>query len=282
MSFPDVLILGCGFVGRYVAEKLLQRGVRVFATNRVASHPNGVTSLVLDVTDERSVANFTNKIPAGLAVIDSIPLLQYGSGLHGPTPALLDALEDREPVRFLYLSSTGVYGGSRDINEHTPPAPRTPREVLRLAAERAVTARHWSSMILRPAAIYGPGRGILGSIRDGAFRVPEGGGGSISRIHVDDVAEHVVTGLLSNVTGAFPVADEHPCPSVEVADFCVQVLGSAPPPSAPMELLSETLRNDRRVDGSAIRHLLGIHLQYPSYREGIPASLAAESFHLTR
>lgn len=277
MPFSDVLILGCGFVGQRVAAKLLDRGVRVFATNRVISPIAGVTMLPLDVNDERSLANFAEKIQSGLAVLHCIPLLQYGSGLHDPTPAILCAFEDRLPARVLYLSSTSVYGASHIINERTQPAPRTPREILRLHAERAVAAGHWPSLILRPAAIYGPGRGVHESIRHGTFRVPEGGGGFISRIHVDDVAEIVATGLLSSVTGAFPVADEHPCPSLEVAEFCAQALGFPTPSAAPPELLDETLRNDRRVDGSAIRRLLGVELRYPSYREGIPACLAQEA-----
>jgi len=277
VPFPDVLILGCGFVGRRVAARLIDRGVRVFATNRVISPIAGITMLPLDVTDERSLANFAEKIQPGLAVLDCIPLLQYGSSLYDPTPAILTAFEERPPTRFVYLSSTSVYGARHIINDRTPPAPRTHREIVRLEAERAVAHGHWPSLILRPAAIYGPGRGVHESMRHGTFRVPEGGGGSISRIHVDDVAEIVATGLLSNVTGAFPVADEHPCPSLEVAEFCAGALGLPTPSAAPPELLSETLRNDRRVDGSAIRRLLGIRLRYPSYREGIPACLAAEA-----
>ncbi len=276
MPFSEVLILGCGFVGRRVAAKLVSRGLRVFATNRLVSPIAGITMLPLDVNDERSLANFAEKMPPGLAVLHCIPLLRYGSGLYDPTPAILGALEERPPARFLYLSSTSVYGASHVINERTPPAPRTPREILRVGAERAVSAGPWSSLILRPAAIYGPGRGVHESLRHGTFRVPEGGG-SISRIHVDDIAEIVATGLLSSVTGAFPVADEHPCPSLEVAEFCTSSFGFPTPPAAPRELLNETLRNDRRVDGSAIRSLLGLELLYPSYREGIPACLEAEA-----
>ena len=41
--------------------------------------------------------------------------------------------------------------------------------------------------------------------------------------------------------------------------------------------VSETRRSNRKVDGRAIRRLLGIELRYPSYRTGIPASLAAET-----
>jgi hypothetical protein len=88
----------------------------------------------------------------------------------------------------------------------------------------------------------------------------------ISRIHVDDLAVHVEAALLSDVTGAYPVADEEPCAAREIAEFCGAVATPGVPPL-------NTRVTNRRVDGSAIRRLLGITLIYPSYRVGIPASL---------
>jgi nucleoside-diphosphate-sugar epimerase len=140
-------------------------------------------------------------------------------------------------------------------------------------AETAVAAGDWSSLILRPAAIYGPGRGLQESVRAGTFRVPEGGGGSISRIHVEDLASHEVVGLLSSVTGAFPVADEYPCPSLEVARFAAELLQVPLPPAVPHNQLPETLQGDRRVDGSAVRRRLGLGLRFPTYREGVRQAL---------
>ena len=73
------------------------------------------------------------------------------------------------------------------------------------------------------------------------------------------------------------MADEEPCTSREIAEFCAHLLGIPVPPSAALEELSETRQTDRRVDGSAIRRLLGLKLKYPSYRSGIPACVAAEA-----
>jgi nucleoside-diphosphate-sugar epimerase len=89
----------------------------------------------------------------------------------------------------------------------------------------------------------------------------------VSRIHVEDLATHVEAALLSDVTGAWPVADEEPCTSREIAEYCARLLNRPLPP--PRET---RIHSNRRVDGSAIRRALGITLQYPSYRVGIPAS----------
>ena len=94
----------------------------------------------------------------------------------------------------------------------------------------------------------------------------------VSRIHVDDLAAHVEAGLLSDICGAYPVADEEPCTSREIAEFCAKLLDLPMPRSAEAKG-----RADRRVDGSAIRRALGIKLMYPSYRVGIPAALKAQS-----
>ncbi len=153
--------------------------------------------------------------------------------------------------------------------------PRTPRVRLRVDAEWAVAAGPWSSLILRPAAIYGPWRGVHAAMRRGEFRLVEGGQNFISRIHVSDLARLAEAALTSRLAGAYPVADEEPAPSEAVARCCAE-LGLPMPKSIPRDQVSETRRANRRVDGRAIRRLLNVRLDYPSYRSGIPASLAAE------
>jgi nucleoside-diphosphate-sugar epimerase len=93
----------------------------------------------------------------------------------------------------------------------------------------------------------------------------------VSRLHVDDLAAHVEAGLLSNLTGAYPVADEEPATAREIAAFCAELL------NLPMPIADGgRLTANRRVDGSAIRRALGITLAYPSYRTGIPAAIQVE------
>jgi nucleoside-diphosphate-sugar epimerase len=99
----------------------------------------------------------------------------------------------------------------------------------------------------------------------------------VSRIHVDDLANHALAALFSGVEGAYPVADELPAQSREIAAFCADLLHVAMPLSVPVEQAGETRGSDRKVDGRAIRRLLGVDLLYPSYREGIPAALAEEA-----
>ncbi|MEO7649071.1 MAG: hypothetical protein ABIZ80_01265 [Bryobacteraceae bacterium] len=255
-----VVILGCGFTGKRVADQMLRSGYRVIATTR---HPSPAT-VYMDVLDLDSVRALASQVPQGALVLHSIPV---------PAGHVLQEL-GRKPARVVYLSTTGVYGAAHQVDERTPIAPRTEREFLRAAEEQGVAAGPWSSLILRPAAIYGPGRGVHEAMRLGTFRLVDGGANYISRIHVDDLAAHAVAGMLSDVTGAYPVADEEPCTSFEIASYCARTLRLSLPPAIARHEAGETRQSDRRVDGSRIRAVLGVSLRYPSYRVGIPASLA--------
>lgn len=176
--------------------------------------------------------------------------------------------------RVVYLSSTGVYGETFEVDEKTAPAPGTERARARMAAEERALNGPWSAMVLRPAAIYGPGRGVHESLLRGEFQLLGDGSNFVSRIHVDDLAAICEAALLADIGGAWPVADEHPCTSLEICEFCCALLGLPMPAAASREQLTETRRANRKVDGRAVCRALHTVLQYPSYRAGIPACLA--------
>jgi nucleoside-diphosphate-sugar epimerase len=159
------------------------------------------------------------------------------------------------------------------VNETTPRNPQTLRQQLRADAEDAALGGPWQALVLRAAAIYGPGRGAHVAMWEGRYKLAGDGSGYISRIHVDDLAAIISAALKSDLIGAFPVADDHPCSQREMAHYVAHLTGLPIPPSVSLEQADETRRGDRRVDGRAIRRLLGVELRYPSYREGIPASM---------
>lgn len=264
----DVLILGCGFTGRRVARLLLEDGLCVAATSRRPdSLPRGAAPIRYDVeTDD------PRDLPAADTLLYSLPTLRTDGGLDEPAPRILAASAGKYR-RVVYLSTTGVYGPAEQVDETTPIDPRTDRQRLRGAAEQAVAEGDWESLILRPAAIYGPGRGVQAALPRGDYKLVGDGSNFVSRIHVDDLAAITAAALRSRLAGAYPVADDHPSSSREIAEFCARLLGVSLPPSVALGEVSETRRSNRRVDGGAIRRLLSIDLRYPSYREGIPAAL---------
>jgi nucleoside-diphosphate-sugar epimerase len=252
----DILILGCGYTGQRVAKRFLAKGARVTATTR---NPQLLTGLGAEIV---TTEDLPKHVRPGMLVLHSIPP-------DGPA-GLLDPLRNKAR-RLVYLSSTAVYGEASIVNESTPVDEGTERARARLAVERAIAEGPWSALILRAAAIYGPGRGVQESIQRGEHSLSDR---FVSRIYVDDLAAHVEAALLSTIGGAYPVADEEPCTSREIAEFCARLL-NVPVARSGREGAGRMPRfaNDRRVDGSAIRRALGISLTYPSYRVGVPAAL---------
>ena len=277
-----VLILGCGYVGSEVARRLCEDGVEVYATTR---EPNrlreiealGVTVFPFDVSEPQPDASWVSKVPRGFRVLLSVPTLKSSGGLADPTLRIVEMLGEH-PSRVVYLSTTGVYGATKAVDEETPVAPETERQKLRVEAEVAVGQGPWSSLILRPAAIYGPYRGVHRALLEGRYKLVGRGDNFVSRIHRDDVAWHSIEALSSDLTGAYPVADEEPCTSREIAEFCTRKMKLPMPESVTADEVDETRRTDRRVDGSFIREELGIDLYYSSYRTGIPAAMLAEGW----
>jgi nucleoside-diphosphate-sugar epimerase len=273
-----VAILGCGFTGIRVARALLQEGIAVVATSRSPDRLDlpGARTVVFDASRDEDLPVLSTHVEDCDAVLCSIPTLRQDDQLVERVPELMRWLSGAIS-RVIYLSTTGVYGDQHLIDERTQPKPITPRELCRAEAEQSVLEGCRTPLVLRPAAIYGPGRGVHVSLREGKYRLTGDGSNYISRIHVDDLAAHVLAALHQGVTGAWPVADEHPCSQREMASFCAELLNLPMPPHTAPTSNAETLRANRRVDGSAIRRCLGISLRYPSYREGVPASIAAES-----
>lgn len=270
------VIIGCGYTGRRTAGLLLGRGWSVTATTR---DPDGLADLRgrgAKVLRFDASTRLRLRVSADAAsVLLSIPTLRHNGLLDEPTPRIIAAL-DGSPEHLVYLSTTGVYGATRIVDETTPPAPVSQRQRLRLLAEQAVRSQVAPSLVLRPAAIYGPGRGVHSAMQAGRFRISQGRSRYVSRIHVDDLAEVVASAMEQGVEGVYPVADRLAASSRDVAMFCERLLGLKMPPTVPDEALSATRRADRRVDGTAVLDRLGLRLRYSTYREGIPASVAAE------
>lgn len=182
--------------------------------------------------------------------------------------ALITALE---PRRVLYISSTSVYGEQPFVTEHSVAAPSELKGLSRVEEETWLCSQPWSNLIVRPAAIYGPGRGVHVRIREG--KPPRGSGSAVvSRIHADDLAAILEAGLESGLQGAWPCADEHPCCTDEIAEWCSKLL------KTDLQRSGQNLPvTGRTVDGRKIRDLLGLTMMYPDYVAGILASISEEA-----
>ncbi len=126
----------------------------------------------------------------------------------------------------VYLSTTGVYGAAKFVDENTAPDWTDARARPRLLEEERVRERavvvfdFTSGGDLRPGARRGTNRCAVEATLQAMI--------SVSRVHVDDLAAHaeaaLLSDVLSDVRGAYPVADEQPATTREVAEFCSNLL----------------------------------------------------------
>jgi hypothetical protein len=185
------LFVGAGYTGTRVLKRLPD----ALALGRSRS---GDERLDLD-RDER----LRITLPEEYAVIYSVP---PASDLPGdPRLGRFLAMLPHPPARFVYLSTTGVYGnreGAR-VDEASKPRPEAARAERRLAAERMLvewcTGRHTTAVVLRVPGIYGPGRLGTEGIRSAMPVLEEKDANPGNRIHVDDLATCCIAALSPDV-----------------------------------------------------------------------------------
>src|SRR5574340_490501 len=159
------LVIGCGYLGRRVAQRWQAAGETVFVTTRsperaVALATEGLTPLVLDLTRPETLAG----LPLAETVLWAVGFDRsagctrtdvHVDGLR----ALLDALAP-STRRIIAVSSSGVYGQTDGqwVDESTPCQPTREAGIAFVAAEQML-AEHGlgvRAVVLRLAGLYGP------------------------------------------------------------------------------------------------------------------------------
>tara|TARA_Y100001936_G_scaffold152690_1_gene148923 strand:+ start:2053 stop:2931 length:879 start_codon:yes stop_codon:yes gene_type:complete len=185
-----------------------------------------------------------------------------------------------------YISSTGVYGDTKGewVDELSPLKPATELNFRRVQSESAwlkmAKENDCPVMIFRCVGIYGPGRNLLISVKQGRARRIEKPGLVFSRIHVADLAQILEASIQKPKSGEiYNVCDDEPAPPSEAAEYAFKLLKISPPPLIPFDSadLSEIARgfykNCKRVSNKKIKEELGVILKYPNYRIGLDAIL---------
>ncbi|MFO8154207.1 NAD-dependent epimerase/dehydratase family protein [Thioalkalivibrio sp.] len=275
-----ILIVGLGYVGHALARALEDLGVDWIGLRRQPEGNPHVRPVDLDE-------------PVSLEGIDTrrIVYLAPPPGNAEGDPrlrGLLRALEGRPPERFIYASTTGVYGNQEGavVDETAALRAATARARRRLDAERAVAeaAERWrfDPVILRLPGIYGPGRLREEQIRAGLevpcpAVCPPG-----NRIHRDDIVAAILRLLADEApTGTFNLADAEHMSSTDFARAVASRIGVELPPCiedleayyAAYPGMASFLREQRRIDSTRIRQALGWKPQYDDAISGIEASL---------
>lgn len=286
-----VLIVGCGYVGVPLGTELAGLGHQVFGLRRSALadaelRAAGISPLHADITRPETLANLprdfdwvVNCTASGGGTADDYRRV-YLKG----TRNLHAWLASAPPQRFVYTSSTGVYGQNDGslVTEDSPAEP--PGETGRVLVEteqvlrEAAHARDLPAVILRVAGIYGPGRGFyFRNLVRGEARIEGEGRRFVNMIHRDDVVRAIIAALERGQLGeVYNACDDEPATQRDVYAWLAQQLNLPLPPSVPEDPDAPRKRGvtNKRISNQRLRAELGCVLKYPTFRDGYAVELA--------
>ena len=267
----QVVIVGAGYTGRRVLERLGE------------DRALGLTRSALDLDRPSASAP---ELPEVYSLLYTVPPRADVDG----DPRLETLLSHLKPApqRFVYLSTTGVYGDRRGrrVDETATMAPASDRAKRRAAAEALLQSwcdEHGTErVILRVPGIYGPGRLGVERLRSGAPVIAEAEAGPGNRIHVDDLAACCIRALEADApAGIYNVGDGDHRSSTSFAKSVARLAGLPAPPEISRADAENTfgegrlsfLRESRIVDTRQMRDVLGFVPRYTDPEAGIRASL---------
>ena len=289
-----LLVVGCGDIARRTLP-LLKARYRPCALVRLPDSElaaSGVEQIEGDLDAPESLGRLT-----GLAhrVVHLAPPAHAGSQ-DRRTRNLLAALSGTAksgvmlPRRFVYLSTSGVYGdcaGER-VDETRSPRPLTERARRRLDAEQAVS--EWGMregvevVLLRVPGIYARDRLPLERLARGTPALNADEDVYTNHIHADDLAAIVAAALISEVaSGIYNASDDSAIKMADWLDLVADTAGLARPRRVsraeaarmvPAELLS-FMSESRRLSNERMKADLGVRLRFPTVAEGLASGRIA-------
>jgi len=279
-SMSHWAILGCGYVGRRLASRLLEKGHAVTVTSRTRE---GQSALAEALPGALALTYCVGERLESCSEYDVV-VISAPPDATAPSAerALAEQLATRQ--RLVYLSTTGVYAPANgsEVGDAFEVAPGSERSDRRLQVEEALQESHPGAIALRIAAIYGPGRGVHERLRRNTYRLIGEANTMVSRIYVDDLVSAIV--LLGETPSLahrhYVIGDEGPSTATEHAREIAEYLGLPFPPRVALEDVSPAVRAmlgaDRKIVPTRL-HSLGWRARFPTWREGLAKALEEES-----
>ncbi|PYM12193.1 MAG: NAD(P)-dependent oxidoreductase [Verrucomicrobia bacterium] len=283
-------MLGCGYVGVPLGAELVKQGHEVFGVRRTSNAESelkdaGIQPLAADVTRPGDLA----KLPAPFDwVVNCVSSTKGGveeyrqvylEGMRN----LIEWLSAMPPKRFVYTSSTSVYGQTDGalVKETSSTEPATETGKVLVETEKlllaAAAGRKFPAVILRVAGIYGPGRGhlFLQYLKNEA-KIAGKGERLINMIHRDDLAGIIIAALRNGRPGeVYNAVDDEPVAQIHFFRWLSETLGKWMPPFAGEPANGDRKRGltHKKVSNRRLKMELGYSFKYPTFRQGYTAEI---------
>jgi nucleoside-diphosphate-sugar epimerase len=275
-----VLLIGCGDVALRTADLLAGKARLYGLTRRPDDIPklraHGIVPIVGDLD---RLATLDRLRAAPFAVLHFAP--PPSEGRDDPrTQRLIAALAraQRIPQRFVYISTSGVYGdcaGAR-ISEVRPRRAQTPRAHRRVAAEdrlRAWAKRHGVALaILRAPGIYTETRLPVDRLKHGTPTLAPEDDVYTNHVHANDLARATVAALFrAKPNRAYNVTDDAEMKMGAWFDAVADTFHLPRPPRVTWEeaeqriapILLSFMSESRRLSNARMKRELRLALRYP-------------------
>lgn len=283
-----VLIVGCGYVGTPLGAELVRLGHEVTGVtrseeNHAALKSHGIQPVAADVASRKDLDRLSLPFDWVVNTVSSSRggLEEYQRVYLEGTRHLLDWLGTAPPKKFVYTSSTSVYGqtdGSQ-VKESSLAEPAGELGRVLLATEKllleAARDKKFPSVVLRVAGIYGPERGhlFLQYLKDEA-RIASKGERLLNMIHLADVVNCIIAALKNGHGGEiYNAVDDEPVPQIHFFRWLSETLGKNMPPFG--EEAEERKRpvTHKKVLNRKLKMELGYQFRYPTFRQGYSAEI---------
>jgi nucleoside-diphosphate-sugar epimerase len=281
----SVLILGCGDLGRRLAEALPAEHYNLVGVRRsppvAGTQPvPGFSYHACDVQDPSALAEILTR-KFNVIVVTMTPGERSDEGYRNAYVqtcknliAGLARQQSPSPL-ILWVSSTSVYGQQDGswVDEDSPTQPESFGGQRLLEAENLLRESGFRHCILRFSGIYGPGRTrLIDQVRQGRAVLSAA---YTNRIHVDDcvgVLTHLIEKSLDGVEiePLYIASDSCPAPMAEVVNWLAMHMKVDKAIFAPDQIDNE--RGNKRCSNQRLL-ASGYTFRYPTYQQGYGAIL---------
>ncbi len=285
------LIVGCGYVGTALGAQLASAGHGVYGLRRSPAAADELSRTgIQPLTGDASCAADLARLPGAFDWVVNVVGASgseegdYRRAYVDTTKCLVEWLASHPPRKYVYTSSTAVYGQEDGavVEETSPTQPKSPTGRVLVEVEQllsvAASTRGLPAVTLRVAGIYGPGRTYwLKQFLGDKARLEGRGERIMNMIHRDDVVGCVCAALEQGRGGeVYNAVDDEPVSQWDYFQWLATALGKPWLPSAVCgePPRSRTRGGNKRVSNRKLKVELGYRFKYSTFREGYTAEIA--------
>ena len=281
------LIIGCGYVGEVLGQRLIALGHDVTGIRRSSEHNVrlarlGIRPINLDITLE---TEFKKKLDDKYdRIVLAASSSQGGKEAYKKVYGLgskhvAQWLKTASAQSVVLISSTGVYGQTNGewVSENDADTSQNITTNILLEAEQNILDAGPAVAILRSSGIYGPGRGhLFQQFMNGTASIEGDGKRFLNMVHLDDLVESTILALEPVMQrGIYNITDDEPVTQLNFFKWLSDTTGRPMPPFVPEPNPSTRKRRitNKRVSNKLIKKTFGVSHNYPTFREGLTQEL---------